>query len=169
MTSDMSKNNQRRFAKEKKARDRAARAAAKRARKRAKSSTPGQPGDPDIEHIVVGPQDKDKPSDAEVMAAVERAMNPATQGRSRRGSSSSPRLFVGNLDYATDEGALRTLFTEAGFDVTDASVVLDRDTGRSRGFAFIELADTDQAARAMDKFDGHELDGRPLRVNEADR
>lgn len=155
------------MAKEKKARDRAARAAAKRARKRARSSTPGQPGDPDIEHIVVGPQDKDKPSDAEVMAAVERAMNPPTQGRGKR-SAAGPRLFVGNLDYGTDEARLRSLFTENGFTVTDASVVLDRDTGRSRGFAFVELADAEQASQAIDKFDGHELDGRELRVNEAD-
>jgi nucleolin len=164
----MAKNNQRRLAKEKKARERAARKARKQAQRRARNSTPGQPGDPDIEHIDVGPQQKDKPSDAEVMAAVERAMNPATQGRSKR-SASGPRLFVGNLDYGTDEATLRALFTERGFDVTDASVVLDRDTGRSRGFAFVELVSADQAAEAIDAFDGHELEGRALRVNEADR
>jgi RNA recognition motif len=164
------KRNDRRFAKLRKERARAERAAAKRVRKEARTTAPTDGHeDPDLAGIVVGPQPKDEASDAEVQAAIERAMSPGTQGtRARRGVATSARLFVGNLDYGADENELRAVFVTAGFAVQDASVVLDRETGRSRGFAFVELADAAQAATAIEKLDGRELHGRELRINSAD-
>lgn len=75
------------------------------------------------------------------------------------------RIFVGNLSYQTTEEQLTDLFSEAG-TVESATIVTDRDTGRSRGFAFIEM-DTDAAAKAIEKFNGVDLNGRAINVNEA--
>jgi len=75
------------------------------------------------------------------------------------------RIFVGNLSYQTTEDQLTDLFSEVG-TVESATIVTDRDTGRSRGFAFIEM-DKDAAAQAIEKFNGVELNGRAINVNEA--
>src|SRR2546422_7349698 len=75
------------------------------------------------------------------------------------------RIFVGNLSYQTTEDQLNELFSEVG-PVESATIVTDRDTGRSRGFAFIEM-DKDAAAAAIEKFNGVELNGRTINVNEA--
>ena len=75
------------------------------------------------------------------------------------------RIFVGNLSYQTTESDLTDLFSQAG-EVESATIVTDRDTGRSRGFAFIEM-DKDAAAKAIQQFNGHELNGRAINVNEA--
>ena len=75
------------------------------------------------------------------------------------------RIFIGNLSYQTTEEQLSDLFSEAG-PVESATIVTDRDTGRSRGFAFIEM-DKDAAAAAIEKFNGVELNGRAINVNEA--
>jgi RNA recognition motif-containing protein len=76
----------------------------------------------------------------------------------------SKNLYVGNLSFDTTEGNLRDAFAQFG-TVTSASVVMDRETGRSRGFGFVEMSDGgDEAIAAMD---GAELQGRTLKVNEA--
>ena len=76
------------------------------------------------------------------------------------------KLFVGNLPYSIDEAALRDVFAEVG-DVASASIITDRDTGRSRGFGFVEMADDAAAQAAIDALNGHSMDGRKLTVNEA--
>lgn len=76
------------------------------------------------------------------------------------------KLYVGNLSYRTSEDALRRLFAEVG-EVTDVFLPTDRETGRPRGFGFVELADEDSAREAIRRFDGYTLDERQLRVNEA--
>ena len=75
-------------------------------------------------------------------------------------------IYVGNLPFDAQQSDLRSLFAEYGTS-DSASVITDRDTGRSRGFGFVELADRDQAARAIEKLDGHDLRGRRITVNEA--
>jgi cold-inducible RNA-binding protein len=75
-------------------------------------------------------------------------------------------LFVGNLSFKTTEADLRAAFEPFG-EVTRAQVMTDRDTGRSRGFAFVEMADEEAAANAIASLNGKELDGRALNVNEA--
>ncbi|HJL18274.1 MAG TPA: RNA-binding protein [Sandaracinaceae bacterium LLY-WYZ-13_1] len=76
------------------------------------------------------------------------------------------KLFVGGLAWATNDQGLRSAF-EAFGEVVDAKVITDRETGRSRGFGFVTFADADSARQAMEEMDGQELDGRNLRVNEA--
>jgi cold-inducible RNA-binding protein len=76
------------------------------------------------------------------------------------------KLYVGNISWGTNEEALAECFRQYG-DVLDAKIILDRETGRSRGFGFITMGDAEQARVAIEKLDGHMLDGRPLRVNEA--
>jgi RNA recognition motif-containing protein len=75
-------------------------------------------------------------------------------------------IFVGNLDFAATESAVRSLF-EAYGKVERVSMVSDRDTGRPRGFAFVEMTDAAEAERAIAALNGHELDGRALNINEA--
>jgi cold-inducible RNA-binding protein len=76
------------------------------------------------------------------------------------------KIFVGNLDFATTSTELEALFAQAG-EVSGVSVPADRLTGRPRGFAFVEFTNATDAAAAIERFDGHELGGRKLRVNEA--
>jgi cold-inducible RNA-binding protein len=78
----------------------------------------------------------------------------------------STKLYVGNLAFQTTSQDLEQLFGQAG-TVQSASVVEDRDTGRSRGFAFVEMATQDEANSAIEQFNGKELGGRALKVNEA--
>ena len=78
----------------------------------------------------------------------------------------STKLYVGNLAFQTTSQELQDLFAQAG-TVESASVVEDRDTGRSRGFAFVEMSTKEEAANAIDQFNGKELGGRALKVNEA--
>ena len=75
-------------------------------------------------------------------------------------------IFVGNLSFSTKEDGLRAAF-EAYGQVASARVVTDRETGRSRGFAFVEMANADEAQAAIAALDGREVDGRALKVNEA--
>jgi RNA recognition motif-containing protein len=75
-------------------------------------------------------------------------------------------IFVGNLDFGATESSLRSLFEPYGA-VDRVNVVTDRDTGRSRGFAFVEMSDSAQADQAIAALNGTELDGRALNVNEA--
>jgi RNA recognition motif-containing protein len=76
------------------------------------------------------------------------------------------KLYVGNLSFKTTGDDLRTYFSQAG-TVESASVIEDRETGRSRGFGFVEMATAEDAAAAIEQFNGKELDGRALTVNEA--
>jgi RNA recognition motif-containing protein len=76
------------------------------------------------------------------------------------------RLYVGNLAYSVTSQSLETLFSEFG-QVKDASVVQDRDTGRSKGFGFVEMADSSQAQAAIQGLNLKEVEGRCLTVNEA--
>ena len=77
------------------------------------------------------------------------------------------RLFVGNLSFDTNELQLRDLFGQAG-TVAEVKVVTDRETGRPRGFAFVEMSSPAEASAAIEQFNGRELDGRTLKVNEAE-
>jgi RNA recognition motif-containing protein len=78
----------------------------------------------------------------------------------------STKLYVGNLAFETTSQDLQELFSQAG-TVESASIVEDRDTGRSRGFAFVEMSTKEEAAAAIDQFNGKEVAGRALKVNEA--
>ncbi|HEX3247836.1 MAG TPA: RNA-binding protein [Pyrinomonadaceae bacterium] len=78
----------------------------------------------------------------------------------------STKLYVGNLAFQTTNQELQDLFAQAG-TVQSASVVEDRETGRSRGFAFVEMSSDAEAAAAIDQFNGKDLGGRALKVNEA--
>lgn len=78
----------------------------------------------------------------------------------------SNKLYVGNLSWGIDTDALHELFAEHG-EIQDAIVLADRETGRSRGFGFVTFGTADQAKSAIEALDGVEIDGRPLRVNEA--
>ena len=80
--------------------------------------------------------------------------------------SMSTKLYVGNLAFQTTSQELQELFGQAG-TVQSASVVEDRDTGRSRGFAFVEMSTQDEATSAIEQFNGKEVGGRALKVNEA--
>lgn len=79
----------------------------------------------------------------------------------------SSKVFVGNLEFSTTKSQLEELFGEVG-SVVDVFLPSDRMTGRPRGFAFVEYASEDEAAAAIQKFDGYELGGRNLRVNAAE-
>src|SRR5438552_2079796 len=76
------------------------------------------------------------------------------------------RLYVGNLTYGSTDATLRQLF-EAHGTVTSAQIIMDRDTGRSKGFGFVEMGSDDEAQAAIAALNGKEVDGRRLTVNEA--
>ena len=76
------------------------------------------------------------------------------------------RLFVGNLPYSVDEAQLEAAFAEHG-TVVSAVIIRDRESGRSRGFGFVEMETEEMAENAVGALDGFEMDGRRLRVNEA--
>ena len=78
-----------------------------------------------------------------------------------------PRLYVGNLSFAASSDSVRDAFARIG-EVTDVHVVTDRETGRPRGFAFVTMGTQALAAEAISTMNGQMLDGRPLRVNEAE-
>jgi RNA recognition motif-containing protein len=75
-------------------------------------------------------------------------------------------LFVGNMSFQTNESSLRALFEPFG-SITRVHIVTDRETGRARGFAFVEMANDEEAAKAIAALNGTDLDGRTLKVNEA--
>ena len=79
----------------------------------------------------------------------------------------SNKIYVGNLPFSSTEDELRSVFAQHG-DVQSVNVITDRDTGRARGFAFVEMADATAASNAIRALDGSELGGRNLRVNEAE-
>ncbi len=75
-------------------------------------------------------------------------------------------LFVGNLNFQTGEAELRALFAPFG-QVTRVHIATDRETGRARGFGFVEMANDDEAAKAIAALDGKEVGGRSIKVNQA--
>ena len=77
------------------------------------------------------------------------------------------RLYVGTLSFNTSADGVRTAFEQFG-TVSDVHLVTDRETGRTRGFAFLTMGTPDEASKAIQGMDGKTLDGRPLRVNEAE-
>jgi RNA recognition motif-containing protein len=79
----------------------------------------------------------------------------------------SNRLYVGNLSFRTTLDSLRVAFEPHG-EVTDVHIVTDRESGQSRGFGFVTMGNKDAATRAIEAMNGSMLDGRPLRVNEAE-
>ena len=76
------------------------------------------------------------------------------------------KIYVGNLSWTADENELRDAFAAHG-EVTSLQVITDRETGRSRGFAFVEMANDEEAKNAISAVNNKEIDGRQLKVNEA--
>lgn len=76
------------------------------------------------------------------------------------------KLYVGGLPYSTQTDSLKSAFAQAG-TVSDAVIIMDKMTGRSKGFGFVEMANDDEAAKAIDMWNGKEFEGRTLTVNEA--
>jgi RNA recognition motif-containing protein len=77
------------------------------------------------------------------------------------------RLYVGNLSFKTNEETLKAAFEQGGQKVVEVKIMTDRDTGQPRGFAFVEMASPADAQAVMAAWDGQQLEGRSLRVNEA--
>lgn len=77
------------------------------------------------------------------------------------------RLYVGNLPFSAEETAVRSLFEQNERQVAEVHLVMDRDTGRPRGFGFVEMGSQNDAEKAIQELDGYQLDGRALKVNEA--
>ena len=76
------------------------------------------------------------------------------------------KLYVGNLPYNATENDIRDLFSEVG-EIDDVAIISDRDTGRSKGFGFVEMATEEGAQEAISRFNGYQMSDRPLTVNEA--
>ncbi len=76
------------------------------------------------------------------------------------------KLYIGNLPYSVTDDQLRDLFSQAG-SVNSANVITDKFSGRSKGFGFVEMSTTEEAEKAIEMFNGHELEGRAMSVNEA--
>ncbi len=76
----------------------------------------------------------------------------------------SANIYVGNLTFSTNDADLEHMFSEYG-EVTKAQVITDRDTGRSRGFGFVEMASTEEGQKAISALNGKDVDGRQLTVN----
>ncbi|RJQ13491.1 RNA-binding protein [Candidatus Parcubacteria bacterium] len=76
------------------------------------------------------------------------------------------KLYVGGLSYDTNESTLKEMFAEAGA-IESVTIIMDKMTGRSKGFGFVEMPSDEEAAKAIEMFNGKELDGRKITVNEA--
>ncbi len=77
------------------------------------------------------------------------------------------RLYVGNLPFSADENEVRNLFSQNDRQVTELKLITDRDTGRPRGFGFVEMGNSEDADKAISELNGFSMDGRELNVNEA--
>jgi len=81
-------------------------------------------------------------------------------------SEENMKMYVGNLAFSVTNSELENLFSQCG-TVTSAQVITDRESGRSKGFGFVEMSSTSEMESAIEKFDGSELDGRSIKVNKA--
>ena len=77
------------------------------------------------------------------------------------------RLYVGNLPFSADESAVRSLFEQNERTVEEVKLITDRETGRPRGFGFVEMGNSEHADQAIQQLNGYNMDGRQLNVNEA--
>ena len=77
------------------------------------------------------------------------------------------RIYVGNLPFSADESTVKSLFEQNDRSVTEVKLITDRDTGRPRGFGFVEMANSEDADKAISDLNGYQMDGRALTVNEA--
>ena len=77
------------------------------------------------------------------------------------------RIYVGNLPFSADESAVKSLFAQNDRTVTEVKLITDRDTGRPRGFGFVEMSNSEEADKAISDLNGYQMDGRALTVNEA--
>lgn len=100
------------------------------------------------------------------LVAAERAVKARKAAAAQDARTIPSRLFIGGLSWGTTEAELREAFEKIG-EVTDAAVVMDRDTGKSKGFGFVTMADHRDGARAIDELDGSVLDGRDIVVKPA--
>jgi RNA recognition motif-containing protein len=75
-------------------------------------------------------------------------------------------IYIGNISYSVDEQELGQIFSEYG-EVSSAKIIIDRMTGRSKGFGFVEMPNSDEGRQAIENLEGKEINGRKLRVNEA--
>jgi RNA recognition motif-containing protein len=101
------------------------------------------------------------------MASIELPVRRRPQADERSFDSMGTRVYVGNLPFDMDASQLRALFEEGGREVADVKIITDRDTGRPRGFAFVEMASQSDAQAAITALNGREVGGRALTVNEA--
>ena len=83
-----------------------------------------------------------------------------------KGQQMAKKIYVGNLSFQTTDADLNQMFSEVG-QVESVQIITDRDTGRSKGFGFVEMSDDEAAAKAIERFNGKEVNGRALTVNEA--
>ena len=105
-------------------------------------------------------------TDVDVAAAFGVAPRPAAEGPGPQREGAN-RLYVGNLSFNTTLEQIRELFADHGM-VTDVHVAMDRESGRPRGFAFVTMSTAAEARKATEALNGEIVDGRPLRVNEAE-
>ena len=116
-----------------------------------------------IEH----PNSKPSPDDRDTEdASCSTASPPPSDSGENRYTHMSMKLYVGNLSFQTSSEDLQQLFGQAG-TVESSSVIEDRETGRSRGFGFVEMATKEEGQKAIEQFNGKEVNGRNLNVNEA--
>src|SRR5574337_1538487 len=104
---------------------------------------------------------------AMAMAPIKLPVSSRPQPDERSFESMGTRVYVGNLPFDMDANAIRALFEEGGRRVADVKIITDRDTGRPRGFAFVEMENQSDAQAAIQTLNGREIGGRPLTVNEA--
>jgi RNA recognition motif-containing protein len=163
----VARNKNQSFEKRKREQARQAKAAQKRAKRQARADTPS--GDSGSADMMDTAEPMAKATDEEIARAIERAMNPgASRAGVKRGKPFGKRLFVGNLERATEEHEVGAFFREAGYSVVEATLMRDRTSGESRGFAFVELDDGAMAKKAIEELGGTLLHGRELRINLAD-
>ena len=81
------------------------------------------------------------------------------------GFSTTIRLYVGNLPYSIDQTGLAAVFSEFGLTALKPQIIMDRETGRPKGFAFVEMGSREEADRAIAEVDGYRVEGRPIRIS----
>jgi RNA recognition motif-containing protein len=108
----------------------------------------------------------DNATGSDVRAVVWRYQHPGRKRPAGKRKTMSKKLYIGNLPYSVTETALREMFTPLGV-VDSVSIITDRDTGRPKGFAFVEMTDDDAAKQAISQINGKTLDNRSITVAEA--